>query len=1137
MPDNIKPEGDKNWEKVLTKLESAYRDSEQKYRELVDLIPLGILEFDLEGKITYLNPTGLEMIGYSIEDVEKGLSIFSLVPRDEHHKVIERVSKLHQGSAVEGGEYNALRKNGNVFPVMLYSYPIFSEGKVVGARGLAFDLSRTKKIEDQLKEILTRYEVMLKSLPDLIFRFDNEGRFIDYHATSPEKLALSPEDFIGKRIMDVALPDELKKNGLKKIRETLATGQIIVDEYMIQGPRGPEYFESRYIPIGHDEVLDIIRDITDRVVAEQSLRESEKRFRDLYENIPIGMYRSTPDGEMLLANPALLKLIGVDSLEELNRRGFLRISGEVGYQRTAFVREIEKDGMVRGFESTISLQDGREVHIRENARKIIDPSGNVYYEGSVEDITEVKDAREMIRQIEAEKAIVLESMTEMFALFTPDLRIKWVNRAYADKLGVDQSAMVGAKCFDFWHDRQEACEGCPVMKAAETGKPQADEIRTPDGRYWNIRGYPIYDESGELIGLSEFCEEITDRKESEEALKLTQTSVDQNADPAFWISRSGGLIYVNDAACRALGYSREELLQMSVCDIDPLFPAERWESHWEDVRRKKKFTMESVHRAKDGHEFPVELMINYLEFDGKEFNCAFARDITERKKYEERLRNAKEKAEEANKIKSEFISNISHEIRTPLNSIIGFSEMLTNHITEPRLKEYAGSIRSAGNALLMLINDILDLSKIEAGKIRINLEPLDVRALITEISHVFAVKVAKKNLDFVVDVHDDVPKSLMLDKVRIRQVLFNLIGNAVKFTARGYIRLVVRTDRQNAGKGLTNISMCIEDSGIGIPRSDQQKIFDPFVQLDEDGGKPGEGTGLGLSITKRLVDMMAGSISLNSEPGKGSSFCIDFRGVRIADEEETESRRKEDSYPLLQGKHVLLVEDSEINRRFVKDNLEDAGVRVSEAANGAVALEKAAILMPDLILMDIMMPVMDGYEATEKLKASGSLSGIPVIALTALAMKEDINRIGRSGFDGYLIKPFYIEELFEKMQGILAGIDDFIEGQPGRAAASDAEKERRYLQSLRAAYESIEKKFYPLWLHASELKEFNAIRNFAEAIHGAGKEYDIRLLVDYGDKLMVYCDNYDIEKIDSSLLAFPQYMKKMREILESENGG
>ncbi len=997
---------------VLDKLEVAYKDSEKKYWELIDLIPLGIFEFNLEGKITQCNPMGLEMMGYTKEDLAKNLPISKFVHPDELPKVQERIGKLFAGIPVKGEEYIAVRKSGNTFPVMLYSYPIFSAGKVVGVRGVAFDLSKSKNIEKQLQELLTRYEIMLKSMPDLIFRFDKEGRFLDFHTNAPEKLALDPDQFMGKSITDIDLPEDVKRRGKAKIREALQSGEIIVDEYSIEIPEGIRYYEARYIPIGSEEVLDIIRDITPRVNAESALRASEKRFRQLYENIPLGMYRSTPDGRILLANPALLKLMGVPALEEMQKRNFFSIAQEIGYDRKAFVDLLEKENEIKGFESIVSLPDNRTIYLRENAKKITDNSGNVYYEGSVEDITLQKKATE--------------------------------------------------------------------------------------------------------------------------ALKLTQFSVDQNADAAFWMSKDARFFYVNEAACKALGYSKEELLQMSVQDIDPMFPKDGWENHWKDVKERKSFKLESRHKTKGGREYPVELMVNYLEFDGKEYNCAFARDITERKEYEENLKAEKERAEQANKTKSEFISNISHEIRTPLNSIIGFSEMLTSHLEEPRLKEYAGSIKSAGNSLLMLINDILDLSKIEAGRLDISPGPIEIRSVITEIAQVFAVKVARKNLDFVVDVHDDVPEMLMLDKVRIRQVLFNLIGNAVKYTKKGYIRLVVQLIDSKRKKGKLGLMIRVEDSGIGIAEESHEKIFDSFVQLDNTAGDTMEGTGLGLSITKRLVEMMQGSISLVSTPGEGSSFTVTLRDVEVAAEKPELELAGEDPTVLFSGKRILLVDDSDINRRFVKDNLEDCGIKVKEAVNGEEALNLAAKFKPDLILLDIMMPVMDGYQAIMKFKADKQLSKVPVLALTALAMREDIERISASGFDDFLIKPFHIEELFEKIRELIINSDEIPKGVGAYTSRFDSKSEQRYLDSLKEAIRRIEKHYLSMWKQAIELKEFKSIRTFAVAIHETGKELDIRLLVDYGDKLLLFCDHYDIEKIDSSLAIFPEYLKKMKEIVDKE---
>ncbi len=949
------------------------------------------------------------MMGYSKDDFIGGLNLSDFIIPKQRIKMGDRIKALFNGESLDGEPYTAVMKNGNTFPVLIYSYPLYDQEKIYGVRGVAFDLSKTKKIEKQLHDLLRRYEVMVKALPDLIFRVDREGRFLDYHSGLSDELLLPPEDFIGKKITEISFPQDVAERGLKKINEALDSGDIVVDEYSLSFPHGVYYYEARYIPIDDNEVLDIIRDITPIV-----------------------------------------------------------------------------------------------------------------------------EAQTRLQQVETEKAVVLDSMAEMFAYFNPDMSLRWVNKSYADRLGMTQEDLVGKRCHELWQFQETPCTGCPVKKASETLEPQQNEIKTPDGRYWNIRGYPILDERGDLVGLSEFVEDITFKKEALEALNLTQFSVDQNPDAAFWMTSDAKLFYVNDAACSTLGYSREELLNMKVHDIDPLFPEEKWSDHWKTVKQKGSFSMESIHRTKDGIEFPVELIVNYIEFDGVGYNCAFARNITERKQNEEKLRQAKERAEEANQIKSDFISNISHEIRTPLNSIIGFSEMLTSHLTDNRLKEYSSAIKSAGNSLLMLINDILDISKIEAGRVEIRPEPVDLRMVITEVSQVFAVKVARKDLDFMIDVHENVPNYLMLDKIRIRQVLFNLIGNAVKFTEKGFIRLTAFLSGEigHAEEGV-DLVISVEDSGVGIEYEDQRQIFDPFVQVSGTRHKSTEGTGLGLSITKRLVEMMSGNIELSSEPGQGSSFSIYLRNVIVADSKESSGESDETAHSAFWGRHVLLVDDSEINRRFVKDNLIEAGMKVSEAQNGKIGLEITREQKPDIILLDIMMPVMDGYAMMDELKEDMEVSDIPVIALTALAMKQDVDRISNYGFDGVLIKPFHMEELYSLISDCLKlpAVRKPAHQEPGTDHKSPAREE--YIQLVKDALRQIENEYMDAWEKANELKEFNSIRAFAEGIHHIGITYTIKLLADYGDRLIMHCDNYDIEKIDSSLADFPAYINKMKEIQDN----
>ncbi len=1003
-----------NFEEILRNLEMAYHASETKYRELTDLIPIGIFEYNTDGIVTYCNPAGLAMLGFSRDDLSSDFHITRVVHADENERVKARMARLLSGKKAEGEEFKAVMKNGNTIPVMLHSFPMTAEGKVVGVMGIAIDLSRSRKIESQLQDLFTRYELILKAIPDIIFRFDRHGRFIDYHTNDQDKLFLDPTDFIGKHLDEVPLPEVLRKRGMLMIRKALQSRQIVVHEYELQGPDGPRFYEARFIPIRNDEVLDIIRDITEKVNAQKALRESQERFRELYEHIPVGMYRSRPENEILMANPAMLKIFGVSSIEELNSRGFDDFTRKIGYNRAAFMQEIEKSGELTGYESMVTLPDGRTLYLRENARRIVDNDGMVYYEGSIEDFTQ--------------------------------------------------------------------------------------------------------------------------QKQAEQALRLTQFSIDQSSDAAFWLEKDARFFYVNDAACKSLGYTREELLSLTVHDIDPLFPKEIWEDHWKNTKANRVIKTESVHRTKDGKEFPIELLINYLEFDGKEYNCAFARDITQRKHYEGSLKSAKEKAEEANKVKSEFISNISHEIRTPLNSIIGFSDMLASHLSDDRLREYATSIKSAGNSLLMLINDILDLSKIEAGGVEISLEPVNLRMVIKEVSQIFAMKITRKELDFIIDIREDVPEVLMIDMIRMRQVLFNLVGNAVKFTKKGFVRISVSLfeNVETVEEGTIGLRISVEDSGIGIPEAYHQEIFKPFYQVAGDNNYVMEGTGLGLSITRRLVEMMSGTITVKSTPGQGASFIISMPRVAVTDKQRRTDRRLKLWESALSGRSVLVVDDSDVNRGFVRDNLLELGMLVDEAGDGREGLRKVEAFNPDLILLDIMMPVMDGYEFIEKLKCGQPSANIPVVAITALGMKEDVDRMVKCGFDDFIIKPFHIEELYEKMANLL--------GEPGARVIQSEEEleggnnlrdERRYIRNVQEALQTIEKDYLALWIQANELKEFKAIRNFAEGIHKTGAAHNIRFLVDYGDRMIMHCDNYDIEKIDTSLADFPDYLLKMREISKS----
>ena len=493
------------------------------------------------------------------------------------------------------------------------------------------------------------------------------------------------------------------------------------------------------------------------------------------------------------------------------------------------------------------------------------------------------------------------------------------------------------------------------------------------------------------------------------------------------------------------------------------------------------------------------------------------------KRNAERMMEAKEQAEQANQTKSLFLANISHEIRTPLNSVIGFTELLSQHIEDQKQRSYLESIKSSGRSLLALINDILDLSKIEAGKIDIEYGPVNIRSLFDELRKIFSLKISQKNLDFRIHVDEKIPTHLVLSESRLRQVLFNLIGNALKYTEEGYVELRAEFERKVSD---TRYDICIRviDTGIGIPRESRKKIFEAFSQSEQELYTKTEGSGLGLSISRRLVEIMNGRIELESQLNEGSIFSIYLLGVSLVEDRfEIVAQDEFDHNNIdFEDACILIADDLEINRELIKDIFSDSRLKVLEAENGRAAIQKTLKYKPDLILMDIRMPVLNGFEALDEIRRTEGIKQIPVIAITAYSFLEELEKSHHEKFEGVLIKPVQISRLYRELIKFLPFRIKQYKNED-HTGPFEAQIESVDLSDIPAA---VLKDLKKEWNEVNRTHFINDIIEFGVKVREKGKQVNSEFLKKYADQLIRQAESFNIEKMNETLKEFKNVLSQ-----------
>jgi PAS domain S-box-containing protein len=893
-----------------------------------------------------------------------------------------------------------------------------------------------------------RYSSMLSNISEVI-SIVGPDRIVTYTSPNVERhFGWSQESVIGKSCISNVHPEDM--DYVRKVMDSMVEDEnlrkTLVFRYRCKdGSYKP--IELRVVNMMNDPIINGVlmnyHDISEHKKVENELRESENRFKNLANHSRIITWECDTNGIYTYISDVSYAVLGYLPEEIINLKRFYDWHPEEGredFKKAAFETFSRKESF-RDMENQIVAKDGHLVWVSTNGMPVLDAEGNLKgYRGTDTDITQRKRGEEeRANQLSLFNAL-LDSIPD--AIFFKDTKGVYLgcNPAFAKMLEHTKDEIIGKTDYDYFDKEIADSFSQTDLETMHKRHPTYTEdwFTYPDGRkvFHKTQKTPYLASNGSLIGIIGIIHDISNLKNSEilanESSQKWETIVSGSPDGIAMVSLDGRLEFVSDRFALILGFPPEEKNQnLGRSVIDFIHPSDHQQiaNNLGQLSSGGKGNIISEYTAirRDLSHFNLEInsVILHDQERKPEKILVIGRDITDRKIHEKALietnqslklamENAREmaiKAETASKSKSVFLSNMSHEIRTPLNAIIGLSQLLIREKLTPKQSNYVNSLYRSGENLLSLLNDILELSKIEAGRLAVSQVNADMFSLISDLKLVFQEKVQLKKLRLVFETFGNFPQYISVDAGKLRQIFINLIGNAVKFTEKGEIAVRMRIELTKGRK--SRLVVDIQDTGCGIAADEIDQLFKRFEQASA-GIKLTTGTGLGLALTREIVLFLGGNISVVSELGKGSvfSFYIEIEEVTAVLPEEKNNKHILSISTPRNAYRVLVVDDAIINLELATALLNLAGFETKQAQNGEEAITLFEEWNPHIILMDLRMPVMNGYEATRRIKSTEKGKQTPILIITASLFEDEMSDSVASDIEGYILKPFQEKDFF-----------------------------------------------------------------------------------------------------------------------------